>query len=822
VHKRSLGLASLLFVACSGPRDRAPSADRASVDALVAQLAPVLRPEPAGALTVRASETAAGPTVIRRGGAELTIAADDLDDSPLVRVDDRTMIAQSRGLEIVRVVTGGRFEELRRVSDARDEIVLHYRVTLGAELSSLRVVDAIVEALDRNGVARLRTEPAFAVDATGVVRPLAPIVERRDDGDLSLRWSLDARGLRAPIAVDPAWTTTASLAVARYVGDAFPLPGKKVFVVGGQLAVSSTEIYDDATSSFTMGPSLSRVRTQARAAKLTDGRIMIAGGIGAAEDPVTADVYSPTTNTVTKTAGMPIPLAVTSTAALPGGAALVTAPAGALVWNPTTGAWTSVGPMITPRRDHHAFPVASGNVVLVGGRTPSFAWLSSAELFDAGTKTFSALPAMPKLRVHFTSATSNGKIYLLGGDDNSESGAVLDTTDVFDPVARTWTAGPKMSTARRYHGAARLPDGRVLVAAGESGTTMLRSAEILDFTAATTTPAGLLNKVRASFPLVPIVETEARLLAISGYNGSLTPEVELFAPIPLGSACTGTGECVTGTCVDGVCCEKPACAEGETCGGASAPGRCRAINGRTCTSADQCASGQCVDGVCCNSACTGVCQACDVATTKGSCTTLQPGDSPHGPRAKCPGSGACQGLCGGVDPDKCTVFPGASTACGDASCKDGEETPASFCDGAGGCAVAARAKCEPFACGELSCKRACAVDADCATGFSCDARTGRCVFGAKCDGDHMVIVPSAASIDCTPYKCAGSSCLNACSSTADCVAGTACDTSSGKCVATTAPPSDDGGCSASSGRRPPTWFALLFLLAAGALARRSR
>ena len=88
---------------------------------------------------------------------------------------------------------------------------------------------------------------------------------------------------------------------------------------------------------------------------------------------------------------------------------------------------------------------------------------------------------------------------------------------------------------------------------------------------------------------------------------------------------------------------------------------------------------------------------------------------------------------------------GAAVACGDASCKDGSETLASFCDGAGGCTTVPSVNCEPFACGEVSCKRACAVDFDCASGYSCDARTGRCVFGAKCDGDHTVVVPSAAS-----------------------------------------------------------------------------
>jgi hypothetical protein len=65
----------------------------------------------------------------------------------------------------------------------------------------------------------------------------------------------------------------------------------------------------------------------------------------------------------------------------------------------------------------------------------------------------------------------------LASNPHSSSSAVL-----YNPAANSWTTTGSLSTARMYHTASLLPDGRVLVAGGEDfanhKSTILASAEL--------------------------------------------------------------------------------------------------------------------------------------------------------------------------------------------------------------------------------------------------------------------------------------------------------------------------------------------------------
>src|SRR5262249_28753998 len=113
------------------------------------------------------------------------------------------------------------------------------------------------------------------------------------------------------------------------------------------------------------------------------------------------------------------------------------------------------------------------------------------------------------------------------------------------------------------------------------------------------------------------------------------------------------------------------------------------------------------------------------------------------------------------------------------------------------------------------------IDADCAPGYSCAQRTGVCVFGATCDGDHTMVVTNGPPIDCTPYRCAGVACLQKCVSSSDCVAGTTCSTSSGACEVSAAADSG-GGCSFAPAGGHIEALASLGLLGLLTLVRRRR
>ena len=84
---------------------------------------------------------------------------------------------------------------------------------------------------------------------------------------------------------DPAtgtWTATGSLGTARYAHTATLLPSGKVLVAGGirygSSALSSAELYDPASGTWTATGSLGTARANHTATLLPSGKVLVAGG----------------------------------------------------------------------------------------------------------------------------------------------------------------------------------------------------------------------------------------------------------------------------------------------------------------------------------------------------------------------------------------------------------------------------------------------------------------------------------------------------------------------------------------------------------------
>ena len=80
----------------------------------------------------------------------------------------------------------------------------------------------------------------------------------------------------------------------------------------------------------------------------------------------------------------------------------------------------------------------------------------------------------------FDSATAlnDGTVLIAGGIDRQ--GKVLDSAEIYDPVADNFTLVGNMTTPRDVQGAAKLSDGTVLIAGGFDGHSPVSSAEIYD------------------------------------------------------------------------------------------------------------------------------------------------------------------------------------------------------------------------------------------------------------------------------------------------------------------------------------------------------
>jgi hypothetical protein len=81
---------------------------------------------------------------------------------------------------------------------------------------------------------------------------------------------------------------------------------------------------------------------------------------------------------------------------------------------------------------------------------------------------------------HTATLLPDGKVLVAGGYYWDGSFHYLNSAEVYDPAAGTWTASGNLNTARESHTATLLPDGKVLVAGGMDSGGYLNSAEVYD------------------------------------------------------------------------------------------------------------------------------------------------------------------------------------------------------------------------------------------------------------------------------------------------------------------------------------------------------
>ena len=264
-------------------------------------------------------------------------------------------------------------------------------------------------------------------------------------------------GLDAPVAVaeiyDPAtgkYTSTGSLSTPRYDFSATLLHDGRVLVVGGgdwvngdgaETYLNSAEIYDPATGSFSSAGEMSSARVHAAVVTLQDGRVLIAGGMSSQYYPsaASAEIYDPRTSKFTATGSMTKNRTHGVPTLLQDGRVLITGGDDDMMgtqyadlYDPATGKFTQTGPEAIDRVDHTATLLPDGRVLIAGGyagpdfvasRDPSiFAmtesrYLSAAELYDPIKGTFTRIGNMTAYHIDGTATLlPNGRVLMAGGD----------------------------------------------------------------------------------------------------------------------------------------------------------------------------------------------------------------------------------------------------------------------------------------------------------------------------------------------------------------------------------------------------------------------
>jgi hypothetical protein len=119
---------------------------------------------------------------------------------------------------------------------------------------------------------------------------------------------------------------------------------------------------------------------------------------------------------------------------------------------------------------------------------------NTAELYDPATGSWRVTGSLISARnYHTATLLRDGKVLVAGGTPNNNGpNRFLSAAELYDPATGSWTGTGNLETARAGHTATLLPSGKVLVAGGNQ----INSAELYDPNTATWSATGSLNVSR--------------------------------------------------------------------------------------------------------------------------------------------------------------------------------------------------------------------------------------------------------------------------------------------------------------------------------------
>lgn len=298
--------------------------------------------------------------------------------------------------------------------------------------------------------------------------------------------------------------------------------------------------------SFISVGSMSDKRQYHTATRLSDGRVLVAGGFGPTRGSSTAytvfntaEIYDPTKKTFSQTTGLMQTGRAWHTAILlpngkvwiTGGSGLDSAISTTEFYDPSTNKFTAAGPKANFTGGGHTLTLLPSGLVLVAGGNSN-----SAQLYDYKSNTFTknaAMTAAHPRQGHMATLLQDGTVLMTGGawpnPETHMSGGTFDSAELYHPDTNTFTAiTSHMATPRFSHSAQLLPDGTVLIT-GTGSSKYLETAELYDpktqlFTTITPMPSAAEGATSA-------VLFDGTVILMGGYGGGANATPKIYDPI---------------------------------------------------------------------------------------------------------------------------------------------------------------------------------------------------------------------------------------------------------------------------------------------------
>jgi hypothetical protein len=280
------------------------------------------------------------------------------------------------------------------------------------------------------------------------------------------------------------------------------MPNGKVLIAGGETdpnnypASGTAELYDPATGTFSPTGVMLQAQWSNSATLLPNGKVLITGGTtgltSCCRIAAVPELYDPSTGSFTAAGAYAILGAVAETnglvavsaTALRDGRVLIASEPAAEIYDPVmntfsrTGTMTTGGPLGTPQYigGRTGTLLRDSRVLLVGGEHEDFGRFATAELYDASTGVFTATGSMAFVRdSHAATLLDDGRVLITGGegvigcDSGPGPACVVESmasAEIYDPSTGRFTLAGTMTSAREFHMATLLKDGRVLITGG--------------------------------------------------------------------------------------------------------------------------------------------------------------------------------------------------------------------------------------------------------------------------------------------------------------------------------------------------------------------